>query len=84
MYPEADIPVVSVSLVNNHGYDPEFHFNLGIALGPFREQGVLILGSGYSYHNLEFMISGSFDAQKPSVIFDKFLQDTLLNPSYTV
>ena len=45
-YPEADIPIVCISLLSS--YDPQSHWDLGRALRPLREEGVLILGSGAS------------------------------------
>ena len=81
MYPEADIPVVAVSIVHNEqGYDPDFHFRLGQILGPVREDGVLILGSGFTYHNL-----GSFGGQESEINskeFDQYLKDALTNDTY--
>lgn len=50
MYPAADVPVVAMSL--RTGPDPGEHAALGEALRPLRESGVLIVGSGMSYHNL--------------------------------
>jgi aromatic ring-opening dioxygenase catalytic subunit (LigB family) len=50
MYPAADIPVVAMSL--QAGLDPEVHAMIGAALRPLREEGVLIVGSGMSYHNM--------------------------------
>ena len=50
MAPEADIPVVAMSLVA--GLDPALHCRVGAALRALREEGVLIVGAGMSYHNL--------------------------------
>lgn len=50
MFPKADIPVIQLSLHNN--LDPRTHFNLGVALEKLRDQGVLIIGSGMSFHNM--------------------------------
>ena len=50
MFPQADIPVVQLSL--NSNLDPRIHLQLGQALTTLRDEGVLIVGSGMSFHNM--------------------------------
>lgn len=50
MFPEANIPVVQLSLTSD--LDPEAHLRAGQALEPLRDEGVLIVGSGMSFHNM--------------------------------
>lgn len=72
--PEADIPVVQMSL--KKGLSPAEHIKAGRALAPLREEGVLIVGSGMSYHNMR-----GFSPQfKPvSEQFDAWLTDSVCN-----
>jgi aromatic ring-opening dioxygenase catalytic subunit (LigB family) len=70
MFPGADIPVVAMSL--QVGLNPVDHMAMGAALRPLRNDGVLIMGSGMSYHNLRQMGNGAAAAQ-----FDHWLDNAL-------
>lgn len=77
MYPAADIPVVQVSLL--HSLDARAHIALGRALAWLREEGVMILGSGMSFHNMR-----AFFSQDPTVLvksqeFDNWLTESLMS-----
>ena len=74
IYPKADVPVVQLSL--KQGLDAEIHLALGRAIAPLRDQGVLIVGSGLSYHNLRQFFSPRGWA--PSREFDAWLNGVLI------
>ena len=69
------MPVFQVSMLES--YDPGDHVRLGRALAPLRDEGVVIVGSGLSYHNLRLFGPG---ARVPSDAFDAWLTDTLALP----
>ncbi|WP_024891187.1 DODA-type extradiol aromatic ring-opening family dioxygenase [Luteimonas huabeiensis] len=64
MYPDADVPVVPVSV--NPRADAAAHFALGRALGGLRDDGVLVIGSGGFVHNLGDLVWTDRDAPMPA------------------
>lgn len=75
IFPNADVPVVQLSL--RHGLRPDEHLAAGRALAPLREEGVLIVGSGMSYHNLRGFGPA---AAEPSAQFDAWLTRAVTAP----
>ncbi|NSW53217.1 MAG: dioxygenase [Anaerolineae bacterium] len=83
MLPDARIPCVQLSLIA--GFDPTAHIAVGKALAPLRKDGVLIIGSGMSFHNLRaFFTPQSTVPGKESVAFDQWLFDTFNNDELTL
>ncbi len=74
-YPGAELPVAQLSLVR--GLDPATHFSIGRALEPLRDEGVLIVGSGMSYHNMRGFMSGDPRVAETSRRFDDWLAETV-------
>lgn len=69
-FPDADVPTIQLSLVD--GLDPAHHLAIGKALAPLRDEGILLVGSGMSYHNMRGFRQSS--ARPVSEVFDAWLQ----------
>lgn len=74
-FPDANVPVVQLSL--RRGLDPREHLAMGEALAGLRDRGVLIIGSGMSYHNMARFRSGTDAIDPASRQFDDWLTDTV-------
>jgi len=77
MYPEADIPVLQLSMPD---LDPEHLFEVGQRLAPLRDEGVLIVGSGFLTHGLPFVheyFLGRPGAPQWSIDFDQWAMEAL-------
>lgn len=79
MYPQADIPCVQISLSTN--LDAALHIRIGQALSELKSENLLILGSGFSFHNMQAFLSKRDDAIDPrNQVFDAWLQQTCVDP----
>jgi aromatic ring-opening dioxygenase catalytic subunit (LigB family) len=75
MYPDAAIPCVQLSLVR--GLDPELHIRIGEALSALRDSNILVIGSGFSFHNMRaFSFRGETAADPMNIRFEDWLMQT--------
>lgn len=75
MFPRADVPVVQISVQPDLG--PQAHVDLGRALAPLRDEGVLVLGSGGAVHNLDHFHHGAGEAEAWAVDFEDWLVEAV-------
>ena len=75
MYPAADIPCMQLSLVQN--LDPAAHLEIGRALQGVLDSSVLLIGSGFSFHNMQaFFSADTPDSRNANAAFEAWLQET--------
>jgi len=75
VYPDADVPVVQLSIDGTR--DPDWHWDLASRLAPLRDDGVLVLGSGNIVHNLGRISWGSNQPADWNLRFDEHVRDAL-------
>lgn len=80
MYPDADIPVLQLSLMSN--MDPAAHLALGRALQDLRQRNIMIIGSGMSFHNLEAFFVDNDQLNEADYHFTNWLIDVCSNPKH--
>jgi aromatic ring-opening dioxygenase catalytic subunit (LigB family) len=73
-HPDADVPILQLSI--KQSYDPAEHLAAGRALAPLRDEGVLIVGSGFTFHNLRLFGTAGVE---PSRQFDGWLTDAVVD-----
>ncbi|WP_230408970.1 DODA-type extradiol aromatic ring-opening family dioxygenase [Zooshikella harenae] len=78
MYPEADIPCIQLSLMNN--LNPAEHIKLGESIAKIANDDLLIIGSGFSFHNMKaFYSERTRDIKTKNEAFETWLIDTCSN-----
>lgn len=76
MYPEATIPCVQLSLLSS--LDPVQHMELGEALRGLDQENILVIGSGFSFHNMRAFFSGT-EVDPGNIAFDEWLTQTCMD-----
>lgn len=76
MYPDADVPIVLLSLKSS--YDPAEHIRVGQAIAALRDERILIMGSGLTYHNMRGF--GRAESTAVSYAFEGFINDAVSQP----
>lgn len=74
-FPAGDVPCMQISLRGD--FDPAAHIALGKALAPLRDEGVLCIGSGMSYHNMRAFRLRDNNPIPGADVFDAWLTETL-------
>lgn len=80
LFPEANIPCVQLSLLNN--LDPESHLKIGKALSKLSSENTLIIGSGLSFHNMQSLMSLQNSLDHKNEEFEMWLIDACTNQNY--
>lgn len=79
MYPDADIPCVQLSLVNS--LNPADHLDIGKALQNLNDENILVIGSGFSFHNMkEFFSPETSESKMMNESFESWLLETVCSP----
>ena len=82
MYPDADIPCVQLSLLNN--LDPAEHLKTGQALQTLDDENILVIGSGFSFHNMKaFFAAETSESNMKNESFENWLLDTCCSTEIT-
>jgi len=75
MYPQAEVPCIQISLSDS--MDAAFHIRLGKALADLKRKNLLVLGSGFSFHNMSVFLSETNQAnQEKNRLFENWLAQT--------
>ena len=82
MYPQANIPCVQLSLLDS--LDPQAHLAMGRALQALDMPGLLVIGSGFSFHNMRaFFTPETAEIRAANQAFEAWLKNTCSDPSLT-
>ncbi len=79
MYPKADVPCIQLSLVKS--LDPRVHIKIGEALSGLEYENLLVIGSGFSFHNMKaFFAPSTIETQSKNESFEHWLIETFSDP----